>query len=49
LPPFRIFVERDDYTERMVAGLAEFAVHLESARDEIAALWDAEFTKEGEP
>jgi hypothetical protein len=48
LPAFRIFVMRDDYTERMVAGLAEFAGHLESARDEIAALWDAEFTKEGE-
>jgi hypothetical protein len=48
LPPFRIFTPRDEYTERMVAGLVEFSVHLESARDEIAALWDAEFTKEGE-
>jgi len=48
LPPFRIFVERDEYTERMVAGLEEFAIHLESAREEIAALWDAEFQKEGE-
>ena len=48
LPSFRIFVERDEYTERMVAGLEDFAVHLESARDEIAALWDAEFAKEGE-
>lgn len=43
LPPFRIFTERDDYTERMADGLDEFAVHLQSAREEIAALWDAEF------
>lgn len=43
LPPFRIFTERSDYTEHMVEGLAEFADHLESARDEIASLWDAEF------
>lgn len=43
LPPFRIFTERSDYTEHMVEGLAEFTDHLESARDEIASLWDAEF------
>jgi hypothetical protein len=46
LPPFRIFVERNDYTERMVAGLDEFAIHLESARNEIASLWDAEFNQQ---
>jgi hypothetical protein len=27
----------------MVEGIAEFADHLESARNEIAGLWDAEF------
>lgn len=48
LPLFRIYTERDDYTERMAEGLDEFAVHLNSAREEIAALWDAEFDKEGE-
>ena len=46
LPPFRIFTPRDQYTERMADGLNEFAVHLESARDEIASLWDAEFNGE---
>ena len=46
LPPFRIFTPRDEYTERMSDGLNEFAAHLESARDEIASLWDSEFAKE---
>jgi hypothetical protein len=32
----------------MADGLNEFAVHLESARDEIASLWDAEFNGEGD-
>jgi hypothetical protein len=48
LPPFRILTHRDDTTERMVEGLGEFAAHLESARDEIAGLWDAEFNGEGD-
>jgi len=43
LPTVRVLIERDDYTERMAAGIDEFAEHLESARDEIASLWDAEF------
>lgn len=42
LPPFRIFTPRDEYTERMTHGLDEFAIHLNSAREEIAAMWDAE-------
>jgi hypothetical protein len=45
LPSFRVFTERSDYTERMVEGIAEFKEHLESARDEIASLWDAEFNQ----
>jgi hypothetical protein len=45
LPSFRVFTERSDYTECMVEGIAEFADHLESARDEIAGLWDAEFNQ----
>lgn len=43
LPTFRIFTERDEYTERMARGLNEFAVHLKSAREEISCLWDSEF------
>lgn len=43
LPPFRILTERDDYTERMVEGIVEFQECLESARQEIESLWDAEF------
>jgi hypothetical protein len=33
----------------MVAGLDEFAIHLESARNEIAGLWDAEFNQQQQP
>jgi len=43
LPSFRVFTERSDYTERMVEGIAEFKEHLESARDEIASLWNQAF------
>jgi len=43
LPSFRVFVERDEYTNRMASGLDEFAVHLNSAREEISGLWDAEY------
>ena len=48
LPPFRILTMRDDYTERMAEGLNEFAETLNAAREEIAALWDADemLTKE---
>jgi len=45
LPPFRIYTERDDYTERMADGLDEFATHLSAAREQIAALWDGEFSE----
>ena len=43
LPAARVLIQRDEYTERMVEGLEEFAESLESARQEIAALWDEEF------
>jgi len=45
LPSFRIYVERDEYADRMASGLDEFAVHLKSAREEISDLWDAEFSE----
>lgn len=45
LPPFRILTLRDEYTERMVDGLREFKDYLDAARDEIAALWEAEFER----
>ena len=35
LPAFRIFVERDEYTERIALGLDEFSEALRSAEDEI--------------
>jgi hypothetical protein len=44
LPPVRRLIERDEYTERMAQGIEEFAVHLKSAREEIAAMWDEEFS-----
>jgi hypothetical protein len=40
LPSFRIFTPRDEYTERMSEGLKEFSTHLNSAREEIADMWD---------
>ena len=43
LPAARVLIERDEYTERMVEGIEEFAEQLESAKMEIAALWDIEF------
>ncbi len=43
LPPFRIFTKRNDYTERMADGIAEFAIYLKSALEEITAMWDEEF------
>jgi hypothetical protein len=46
LPSFRVFTERSDYTECMVEGIAEFADHLESARDEIESLWNEAFKGE---
>jgi len=43
LPPFPIFIERDEYTERMAAGLAEFNDTLMAAEHQIASLWEATF------
>jgi len=45
IPPVRRLIHRDEYTERMAQGIGEFAVHLKSAREEIAALWDEEFSE----
>lgn len=48
LPPFRIYTERSDYTERMVDGITEFAECLQSARDEIIGLYDEAVRNQGE-
>lgn len=39
LPPFRVRVERDEYTERMAEGLNDFARSLDQARAAMAQLW----------
>jgi hypothetical protein len=48
LPAARVLIQRDEYTERMVQGIEEFAEQLDSARQEIAALWDEHFNDRGD-
>lgn len=40
LPPFRVRVERDDYTERMLDGIWRFSAALDAARDDMAERWE---------
>jgi hypothetical protein len=41
LPPFRILVERDEYTEQMLAGISRFALAFGEARREMEEAWNA--------
>lgn len=45
LPTLRVLVERDERTEKYVAGLAHFQQALEERQEEIAAMWEAEYSK----
>lgn len=45
LPSLLITVHRDDYTERMLAGLLSLSAELEATRAKLAALWAAEFIR----
>lgn len=45
LPSLLITVERDAYTERMLAGLLSMSAELEATRAKLAAMWAAEFGK----
>ena len=49
LPSLLVTVERDDYTERMLAGLLSLSAELEATRQKLAAMWAAEFGKEEAP
>lgn len=48
LPSLLVTVERDTYTERMLAGLLSLSAELEATRQKLAAMWAAEFGKEAE-
>jgi hypothetical protein len=43
LPPHRVTVERDHFTEDMLAGLMEFSDELDAKHECIAQLWDAAY------
>lgn len=45
LPLLLITVERDAYTERMLAGLLSLSAELEATRANLAAMWAAEFNR----
>lgn len=45
LPSLLITVERDAYTERMLAGLLSLSAELEATRQKLAAMWAAEFNR----
>ena len=45
LPSLLITVERDAYTERMLAGLLSLSAELEATRAKLSALWAAEFNR----
>lgn len=45
LPSLFLTVERDAYTERMLAGLLSLSAELEATRAKLSALWAAEFRK----
>lgn len=45
LPSLLLTVERDGYTERMLAGLLSLSAELEATRQKLAAMWAAEFNR----
>jgi hypothetical protein len=45
LPSLLVTVERDAYTERMLAGLLSMSAELEATRAKLAAMWAAEFNR----
>lgn len=45
VPSLLITVERDAYTERMLAGLLSLSAELEATRAKLAAMWAAEFKR----
>lgn len=45
LPSLILTVERDDYTERMLAGLLSLSAELDATRAKLSAMWAAEFNR----
>lgn len=48
LPPHRVTVERDQFTEDMLAGLLDFADELDAKQEHIAQLWDEAYPQKEE-
>jgi len=46
LPPLKLRIERDQFTEDMLSGLNEFAAEMDKQQERIAEMWDKAFGKE---